>query len=91
VSTEAKIQELTAELKQHNYDYYVLANSAISDRDFDMKLKELEKLEHAFPQYADPNSPTQQVGGDITKKFQYSTTQQQNDSAWAIRITKKNC
>jgi DNA ligase (NAD+) len=69
VSTEAKIQELTAELKQHNYDYYVLANSAISDRDFDMKLKELEKLEHAFPQYADPNSPTQQVGGDITKNF----------------------
>jgi DNA ligase (NAD+) len=69
VSTKAKIQELTVELKQHNYDYYVLANSTISDRDFDMKLKELEKLERAFPQYADPNSPTQQVGGDITKNF----------------------
>jgi DNA ligase (NAD+) len=69
VSTQAKIQELTAELKKHNYHYYVLANSIISDREFDMKLKELEMLENAFPQYADPNSPTQQVGGDITKNF----------------------
>lgn len=69
VSTQAKIQELTIELKQHNYNYYVLANSTISDREFDMKLKELEKLEQAFPQYADPNSPTQQVGGDVTKNF----------------------
>lgn len=69
MSTQAKIQELTAELKKHNYNYYVLANSTLSDREFDMKLKELEKLEQAFPQYADPNSPTQQVGGDITKNF----------------------
>lgn len=69
MSTQVKIQQLTAELKQHNYDYYVLANSTISDREFDMKLKELEKLEQAFPQYADPNSPTQQVGGDVTKNF----------------------
>jgi DNA ligase (NAD+) len=69
VSTQAKIKELTAELKRHNYEYYVLANSTISDREFDMKLKELEKLEQAFPQYADPNSPTKQVGGDITKNF----------------------
>jgi DNA ligase (NAD+) len=69
VSTQAKIQELTAELKKHNYNYYVLANPSVSDREFDMKLKELEKLEDAFPQFADPNSPTQQVGGDITKNF----------------------
>ena len=69
MSTQAKIQELTAELKKHNYNYYVLANSSVSDREFDMKLKELEKLEDAFPQFADPNSPTQQVGGDITKNF----------------------
>lgn len=69
MSTQAKIQEITAELKKHNYNYYVLANPSISDREFDMKLKELEKLEAAFPQYADPNSPTQQVGGDITKNF----------------------
>ena len=69
MSTQAKIQELTAELKKHNYNYYVLANPSVSDREFDMKLKELEKLEDAFPQFADPNSPTQQVGGDITKNF----------------------
>jgi len=69
VSTQAKIQELTKALKEHNYNYYVLANPSISDREFDMKLKELEKLEAAFPQFADPNSPTQQVGGDITKNF----------------------
>ena len=69
MSSQAKIQELTVELKQHNYNYYILAQPTISDRDFDMKLKDLEKLEQAFPQYADPNSPTQQVGGDITKNF----------------------
>ena len=69
MSTQAKIQELTAALKEHNYNYYVLANPSISDREFDMKLKELEKLEAAFPQFADPNSHTQQVGGDITKNF----------------------
>ena len=69
MSSQAKIQELTAELKQHNYNYYILAQPTISDRDFDMKLKELEKLEQSYPQYADPNSPTQQVGGGITKNF----------------------
>ena len=70
MSTQAKIQELTDELRKHNYNYYVLAKPTISDREFDMKLKELEKLEQAFPQYADANSPTKQVGGDITKDFQ---------------------
>ncbi len=70
VSTQAKIQELTDELRKHNYNYYVLAKPTISDREFDMKLKELERLEQAFPQYADANSPTKQVGGDITKDFQ---------------------
>lgn len=69
MSSQAKIQELTVELKQHNYNYYILAQPTISDRDFDMKLKELEKLEQSYPQYADPNSPTQQVGGGITKNF----------------------
>ncbi|PCJ65001.1 MAG: DNA ligase (NAD(+)) LigA [Bacteroidetes bacterium] len=69
MSTQVKIQELTAELKQHNYNYYVLANTTISDQSFDMKMKELEKLEMAFPQFADANSPTKQVGGDITKNF----------------------
>jgi len=66
---QARIEQLTAELNEYNYQYYVLANSAISDFDFDIKLKELEKLENEFPQYRDPNSPTLKVGGDITSKF----------------------
>jgi DNA ligase (NAD+) len=68
---EAKkqIQALTAELKQHTYNYYVLAMPTISDFDFDKKLEELGKLEQAFPEFADPDSPTQKVGGDITKEF----------------------
>lgn len=69
MSTQNKIHQLTEELKQHNYRYYILAEPSISDRDFDRKLKELESLESAFPQFADPNSPTQQVGGGITKNF----------------------
>lgn len=66
---QGKIEQLTAELNEYNYQYYVLANSVISDFDFDIKLKELEKLESEFPQYCDPNSPTLKVGGDITNKF----------------------
>ena len=66
---QGRIEQLTAELNEYNYQYYVLANSAISDFDFDIKLKELEKLEQEYPQYRDPNSPTLKVGGDITSKF----------------------
>lgn len=68
---EAKkqIQALTAELKQHNYNYYVLAMPTITDFDFDKKLEQLNKLEKEFPEFADPDSPTQRVGGDITKEF----------------------
>lgn len=64
-----KIEHLTAELNEYNYQYYVLANSTVSDFDFDQKLKELELLESQHPEYRDPNSPTQKVGGDITSKF----------------------
>ncbi|WP_293907892.1 NAD-dependent DNA ligase LigA [Sphingobacterium sp. UBA5670] len=67
---EKKIKDLTAELNHYNYQYYVLANSVISDYDFDLKLKELEALEAQYPDFADPNSPTQRVGGDITSRFQ---------------------
>ncbi len=66
---KTKIEHLTAELNEYNYQYYVLANSIISDFDFDQKLKELELLESQYPQYRDPNSPTLKVGGDITSKF----------------------
>jgi DNA ligase (NAD+) len=68
---EAKnqIQLLTSELKQHSYNYYVLAMPTISDFDFDKKLEQLNALEKQFPEFADPDSPTQMVGGDITKEF----------------------
>jgi DNA ligase (NAD+) len=70
-STEAKkkIEQLTAELNEHNYRYYILSNPSISDYDFDMLLKELERLEKEFPEFADESSPTKRVGGDITKEF----------------------
>ncbi len=64
-----KIQALTEELKEHNYNYYVLAQPTISDFDFDQKLKELQKLEEEFPQFAQDDSPTKRVGGEISKEF----------------------
>lgn len=64
------IQKLREELNLHNYNYYVLDNATISDYEFDIKLKELQDLENAHPEYFDENSPTQRVGGTITKNFQ---------------------
>jgi len=66
---QGKIQTLTEELKEHNYNYYVLAQSTISDFDFDQKLKELQELEEQFPQFAQDDSPTKRVGGEISKEF----------------------
>lgn len=63
------IQALRDELNQHNYNYYVLDNATISDYDFDIKLKELQELENKNPDFFDENSPTQRVGGAITKNF----------------------
>ncbi|WP_159951130.1 NAD-dependent DNA ligase LigA [Polaribacter septentrionalilitoris] len=68
-----KIQSLRDELNTHNYNYYVLDNATISDYDFDIKLKELEKLELENPEFFDANSPTQRVGGTITKNFETVT------------------
>jgi DNA ligase (NAD+) len=65
-----KIEQLREELEEHNYNYYVLNQPVISDFEFDMKMKELEKLEHNFPEFADPNSPSQRVGSDINKEFE---------------------
>lgn len=64
-----RLKELATELDDHNHRYYVLADPIISDQVFDHLLKELERLEAVFPDLADPNSPTQRVGGDITKNF----------------------
>lgn len=65
-----KIEHLRKELEEHNYNYYVLNQPTISDFDFDMKLKELEKLEKEFPEFADTNSPTQRVGSDSSSDFE---------------------
>lgn len=73
MTTEQKIQQLREELRQHNHNYYVLDNATISDYDFDIKLKELEKLEEENPDFFDSNSPTQRVGGDVTKNFETIT------------------
>src|SRR6201985_58779 len=66
---KTQIQAISAELRQHNYNYYVLAMPTISDFDFDKKLEQLIALEKQFPEFADPDSPSQKVGGFITKEF----------------------
>lgn len=66
---QQKIAQLTDELRQHNYNYYVLANPSISDFEFDQKLKELATLEETHPEFRLPDSPTQRVGGEVTKDF----------------------
>lgn len=63
------IQDLRDELNQHNYNYYVLDKPVISDFEFDQKLKQLQELENRHPEFFDDNSPTQRVGGAITKSF----------------------
>ena len=67
------IQTLREELNQHNYNYYVLDKPTISDFEFDVKLKKLQDLENQFPEFFDENSPTQRVGGAITKNFETVT------------------
>ena len=64
-----KIQQLRDQLNQHNHNYYVLDKPTISDFEFDQLLKELQVLEHQHPEFFDENSPTQRVGGSITKNF----------------------
>ena len=64
-----KIEKLVTELHEHNYRYYTLSAPVISDYEFDMKLEELGKLEAQFPEFIFPDSPTQRVGGGITKEF----------------------
>lgn len=65
-----RILALREELSLHNYNYYVLDNTEISDYDFDMKMEELLKVEQEYPEYYDPNSPSQRVGGEVTKNFE---------------------
>ena len=66
---ETKIKQLRDELNRHNYNYYVLNQPTIGDMEFDFKMHELEDLEKAHPEFADPLSPTQRVGSDISQGF----------------------
>jgi DNA ligase (NAD+) len=64
-----KIDELRESLREHNYRYHVLDHPTISDREYDMMLRELEDLEKQFPQFTSPDSPTQKVGGAPVSAF----------------------
>ncbi|MBD5323517.1 MAG: NAD-dependent DNA ligase LigA [Bacteroides sp.] len=65
-----RIEQLRRELEQHNYNYYVANAPVISDREFDLMMKELERLEKEHPEWDDPLSPTHRVGSDLTKGFE---------------------
>jgi len=69
-SVREKIETLRKQLHQHNYDYYVKAAPTIADFEYDQILKELQQLEDAYPQFFDPNSPTQRVGSDRNIEFE---------------------
>jgi DNA ligase (NAD+) len=70
MNIEQQIKTLRNELREHNYNYYVLDTPTISDFEFDQKLKQLQELEKAYPEFYDANSPTLRVGGEITKNFE---------------------
>jgi NAD-dependent DNA ligase (contains BRCT domain type II) len=70
MNMEQKIKQLRDALREHNYNYYILDNPTISDYEFDIKLKELQSLEAAHPEYYDANSPSLRVGGEVTKNFE---------------------
>lgn len=69
MSTKEEIELLRQQLHQHNYNYYVLNQPTISDYEFDQMMRKLQDLEMFFPQFYDPNSPTQRVGSDINQAF----------------------
>lgn len=67
---QQRLLDLREQLNRHNYNYYVLNSPEISDKEFDMMMKELEALEKEFPEMDDPYSPTRRVGSDISDKFE---------------------
>ncbi|MEJ5285333.1 MAG: NAD-dependent DNA ligase LigA [Brevinematales bacterium] len=68
-----KIKSLREKIEYHNYRYYVLDNPEISDYEYDLLMKELEKLENENPEFKTPDSPTQRIGGEPLKKFENFT------------------
>lgn len=71
MNAEDRIRELRKIINEHNHNYYVLNSPEISDKEFDLLLKELEALEKEYPEYFDPLSPTQRVGSDLSNEFEH--------------------
>jgi DNA ligase (NAD+) len=99
MNIQETIQTLREELNLHNHNYYILDNPTLSDYEFDMKLKELQDLESKHPEFFDANSPSQRVGGTITKNFEtipheyrmYSldnSYSKEDLQEWEVRIQK---
>ena len=65
-----KVNNLRAEIEQHNHNYYVMDNPTVDDYTYDMLMQELKNLEAEYPEFADPNSPTQRVGGEALNLFE---------------------
>ncbi len=70
LNAQDRIDRLVREINRHNYQYYMLDNPTISDYDFDQLLQELIDLEATHPELKRPDSPTQRVGGEVTKRFE---------------------
>lgn len=69
LNVEKRIEELREEIRCHDYNYYILNTPKISDEQYDLLYKELEKLESEYSELITPDSPTQRVGSDLTKEF----------------------
>ena len=65
-----KAEKLRSEIEQHNHNYYVMDNPTVDDYTYDMLMQDLKKLEAEYPELADPNSPTQRVGGTALNTFE---------------------
>ena len=68
-----RMEELCQTLNEYSYQYYILDNPSVSDYEFDMLLRELERLEGEYPSLIRPDSPTQRVGGDVATSFEKVT------------------
>ena len=87
-----KIIQLRKALHEHNYLYYILDAPKISDFEFDQMLSSLQELEHQYPEFSDPNSPTQRVGGAVTKNFRTQGRPRMSARAFfGTRFSKHTC
>ncbi len=68
-NVKKRIEKLRHQINEHDYNYFVLAEPTVSDKEYDDLVKELEKLETENPELITPDSPTQRVGKDLTKEF----------------------